>query len=207
MIRMNPIKWVIFDMDDTLCHFTRGFFQWMIEDQHPWLVDKIKYEYSDYHLLSPFKGQIMKDDDLNFWLQKFEESGKMNVYLKPTDLFPYYQKLLGSEYHLLIITARGWMNAPFAITSGWLKDHLGLASNVNLMVVPLGQDKAESFINSQLYFPGDEVVAVFDDVENHLKGFQTHFPYSVRVAPLRPWNAGAPAGKEEIIFRHFDFGQ
>lgn len=203
---MRNVKWAIFDLDDTLCHFSRGFFNWMISI-HPNLKDVVKYEYKDYNLLGPFKTYIFRDDDSNYWLKRFEESGKMNDYLHQTDLLPYFKSLVNRpEYEVLIITARGWMEQPQFITAEWLRRNQADGQNVHVMVVPLGQDKADTFARSGIFQPGDQVIAVFDDVESHLMGFKRVFPFAARVAPLRPWNAKAPLGKWENIQRREDFG-
>lgn len=203
---MRNVNWAIFDLDDTLCHFTRGFFNWMISI-HSNLKDSVKYEYSEYKLLSPFKGFIENDEDVNYWLKRFESSGQMNQFLEQTDLLPYFQKLVSRpDFEVLIITARGWMDNPQGLTGDWLRSKNVAGPNVHVMVVPLGQDKAETFIRSGIFQPGDRLVAVFDDVESHLMGFKRYFPFAARVAPLRPWNAKAPTGNWENINRRDDFG-
>lgn len=199
------MKYAIFDMDDTLCHFTKGFFNWMIYNDVS--LKNIPYFYSNYHLLSPFKGRIQKDDDLTYWLEQFEASGQMNYFLRSTDLLSYFKLLLDSEYHIIVMTARGWMKNPYAITKQWLIDNNALGKNVSIFIVPLGVDKADEFAKSPLYDTGDEVIAIFDDVESHLMGFKRRFPYAARIAPARPWNADAPIGKWENIQRRENFGE
>lgn len=203
---MRNINWTVFDLDDTLCHFSRGFFNWVIST-HPELKDKVKYNYTGYKLLEPFKGHIFRDEDSSYWLQKFEESGKMNDFLFGTDLLPYFKTLIHNpNFEILIITARGWMQSPQQITADWLIRNQASGLNVHTMVVPLGQDKASTLVASGIFKPGDNLIAVFDDVESHLMGFKRHFPFAARVAPLRPWNANAPVGRWENIQRREDFG-
>lgn len=193
---MFPNRYAIFDLDDTLCHFSQGFFKWMCETNKL----NIPFKYTDYNLLGPFKGLIENETDSLYWLKEFEKSGKMNDYLEESDLLFYFKKLVGrTDIQVIVMTARGWMAEAQKLTMEWLAKHNAVGPNVHLIVVPLGEDKADIFARCGVFFPGDELIAVFDDVESHLEGFKLKFPFAKRVAPKRPWNENSPLGSWQNI--------
>jgi hypothetical protein len=175
---------VIYDLDDTLGHFTDGFVHFM--QTYVLDVEPCKIEYPpQYHLMEPFKHltHLTAEEALKL----YEESNTMH-YMEPTEIIRIYNaNTFDPAFQTTILTARGWMKSGELSVVKWL-EYWHLPPPDHIKVVGLRDSKAD-------YVAGldGHVNAVFDDNPHHLQQYWDHNPKNAIIFIAdRPWNQDSP---------------
>lgn len=175
---------VVYDLDDTLAHFTDGFVHFM--QTHILNVEPCKIDYPpQYHLMAPFAELTHLTAEEALLL--YEESGTMHL-MVPTQLKDIYLANCDDRsYQTTILTARGWMKKPEVSVYNWL-EHWNLPYPDTVEIVGLRDSKAHYVANLV-----EEVNSIFDDNPHHLEEYWAHNPKNAIIfAADRPWNKDSP---------------
>lgn len=139
-VEFKPGDTVIFDIDDTICFFTRSFDEWLASRLGVAVPDR--NHFPDYDLLGPFRDRLESRETSINVLRDFEASGRIEdpAYMKPTSVIEVVKGLQDTDIDICALTARGWMKNGRRTTQNWLRK-LGISMPVH--VLGLKDSKAE----------------------------------------------------------------
>lgn len=175
---------IVYDLDDTLAHFTEGFVYFM--QTQVLGEDPVPIEYPpNYHLMVPFQDKT--DLTAEQALLLYEASGTMKL-MWPTDISKMYHMCTEDPiYETTILTARGWMKNPMFSVHDWL-DHWSLPEPDVIKIVGLRESKAHYVANLK-----GTVCSVFDDNPRHLNEYMANNSKGAIIfAANQPWNQDSP---------------
>lgn len=152
---------VIFDIDDTLGHFTKMFDDYMSEVLNCPKPDRNVS--SSYSLMQPFVGYDDRFGSADVALKSLEITGRIKdpKFFEPTRALSYALRHQQLGHQILALTARSWMNNPVRDTETWLES-VGL--NIDVYSIGLHDSKAD-WINSQC---NEESIMVYEDNPRHI---------------------------------------
>lgn len=137
---------VIFDVDDTLGHFTRSFDTWLADYFCIDLPDRNIFP--DYNLLAPFKDHLPLSATAVSVLEAFERTGRIQdpVHFIPTSVVDLAKRLQKGGCKTIALTARAWMKDGQKTTADWLAS-LGIPMPVHVLGL---KDSKAKWINDQI---------------------------------------------------------
>lgn len=174
----------VFDLDDTLGHFSQGFNEFMF-DRVVKTPRRALQEQQEYDLLYHFPNSEFNALQC---LNLFEESGEMAERIMPSEsIMEKYFESLHNGHKNIVLTARGWMKQPVKSVYEQFECWNIQAPDI-ILIAGLHDSKSDMIRDFH-----SEVLDVYDDNPKHLAELFLKKPKGVKVHVAdRAWNKNSP---------------
>ena len=195
----------IYDFDDTLAEFSRGFDDWFRKEYGLGRHDFGYSEPSQYDLLHHYRG-LDREWDVMECLKGFEESKRIHFIEPNRIVIKDYIEASRTGEKSVILTARGWMEDPYFSVTEWF-DFWDLPQPHDIHVVGINQSKSD--VIAGILFENVEPKVIYEDSPKHLNEIFYKRPRGIEkvIAVDRGWNKEAKCDERLTYSGMFNFDE